>query len=120
MSVPRFIADQRANYQVPHTLVCTLLGVSLAFFYTWFRRFRRAQSMDRVGHASTTVPRKHSSPPSSGRPCPGTSSTPQPKPGPSSTTAPTAFSRSATPQRGWHDVTSRLRAVQPLSFPDAA
>ena len=38
MSVARFIADQRTNYQVPHTLVCALLGVSLAWFYKWIAR----------------------------------------------------------------------------------
>ncbi|MGC5586128.1 IS3 family transposase [Ornithinimicrobium sp. W1665] len=34
----RFIADQRTNYAVPHTLVCALLGVSLAWFYKWIKR----------------------------------------------------------------------------------
>ena len=38
MSVARFIADQRTNYAVPHTLVCALLGVSLAWFYKWLKR----------------------------------------------------------------------------------
>ncbi|MGO0578296.1 IS3 family transposase [Ornithinimicrobium panacihumi] len=38
MSVARFIADQRIKYQVPHTLVCALLGVSLAWFYKWIKR----------------------------------------------------------------------------------
>ena len=38
MSVARFIADQRTNYQVPHTLTCLLLGVSLAWFYKWAQR----------------------------------------------------------------------------------
>uniref|UniRef100_UPI003D7EB7D8 DDE-type integrase/transposase/recombinase n=1 Tax=Granulicoccus sp. GXG6511 TaxID=3381351 RepID=UPI003D7EB7D8 len=38
MSVARFIADQRTNYRVPHTVVCALLGVSLAWFYKWLRR----------------------------------------------------------------------------------
>lgn len=38
MSVARFIADQRTNYAVPHTLVCALLGVSLAWFYKWIKR----------------------------------------------------------------------------------
>ena len=28
MSVARFIADQRTNYRVPHTVTCALLGVS--------------------------------------------------------------------------------------------
>ena len=35
MSVARFIADQRTRYRVPHTIVCALLGVSLAWFYKW-------------------------------------------------------------------------------------
>ena len=38
MSVARFIADQRTNYRVPHTLTCALLGVSLAWFYKWLHR----------------------------------------------------------------------------------
>ena len=38
MSVARFIADQRTLYRVPHTVVCALLGVSLAWFYKWLGR----------------------------------------------------------------------------------
>jgi len=38
VSVARFIADQRTNYRVPHTVVCALLGVSLAWFYKWLKR----------------------------------------------------------------------------------
>lgn len=38
MSVARFIADQRTSYRVPLTLVCALLGVSLAWFYKWIGR----------------------------------------------------------------------------------
>ncbi len=38
MSVARFIADQRTRYRVPHTVVCALLGVSLAWFYKWAER----------------------------------------------------------------------------------
>lgn len=38
MSVARFIADQRTMYRVPHTVVCALLGVSLAWFYKWLER----------------------------------------------------------------------------------
>ncbi|HET7385089.1 MAG TPA: IS3 family transposase [Nocardioidaceae bacterium] len=38
MSVARFIADQRTNYRVPHTVVCALLGISLAWFYKWWQR----------------------------------------------------------------------------------
>ncbi len=38
MSVARFIADQRTNYRVPHTVACMLLGVSVAWFYKWLGR----------------------------------------------------------------------------------
>jgi transposase InsO family protein len=38
VSVARFIADQRTKYRVPHTVVCALLGVSLAWFYKWLGR----------------------------------------------------------------------------------
>jgi putative transposase len=38
VSVARFIADQRTTYQVPHVLVCALLGVSLGWFYKWIAR----------------------------------------------------------------------------------
>ena len=40
MSVARFIAAQRTNYKVPHTLTCALLSVSLAWFYKWLERGR--------------------------------------------------------------------------------
>jgi transposase InsO family protein len=62
VSVARFIADQRTKYQVPHVLVCALLGVSLAWFYKWnarangpaassglhTRRDRRRDTIDRA------------------------------------------------------------------------
>ncbi len=38
MSVARFIADQRTMHRVPHTVVCALLGVSVAWFYKWLTR----------------------------------------------------------------------------------
>lgn len=38
MSVARFIAAQRAEHNIPHTLTCALLGVSLAWFYKWIKR----------------------------------------------------------------------------------
>jgi putative transposase len=38
VSVARFIADQRTNYRVPHSVVCALLGVSVAWFYKWLGR----------------------------------------------------------------------------------
>ena len=43
VSVARFIADQRTNYRVPHTITCLLLGVSLAWFYKWRFRFRSSR-----------------------------------------------------------------------------
>ena len=36
-SVARFMADQRTLHRVPHTPVCALLGVSLAWFSKWDR-----------------------------------------------------------------------------------
>jgi transposase len=33
VSVARFIADQRTFYQVPHTVCCAILGVSISWFY---------------------------------------------------------------------------------------
>ncbi len=44
MSVARFIADQRTNHRVPHTITCLLLGVSLAWFYKWWRRAQSASA----------------------------------------------------------------------------
>jgi putative transposase len=38
VSVARFIADQRTMHRVPHTVVCALLGVSVAWFYKWLDR----------------------------------------------------------------------------------
>lgn len=38
MSVARFIADQRTNHRVPHTVTCLVLGVSLGWFYKWSKR----------------------------------------------------------------------------------
>lgn len=38
MSLARFIADQRTMHQVPHALSCRVLGVSISWFYKWFRR----------------------------------------------------------------------------------
>jgi len=55
VSVARFIADQRTNYRVPHTVVCTLLGVSLAWFYKWLRR---AESPGAVNGLHTTRDRR--------------------------------------------------------------
>jgi transposase InsO family protein len=55
VSVARFIADQRTNYRVPHTVVCALLGVSLAWFYKWLGR---AQGPGGVSGLHTTRDRR--------------------------------------------------------------
>lgn len=77
MSVARFIADQRTNYRVPHTLVCALLGVSLAWCYKWLKRAtgpeaasglhterdRRREVVDQaVAKAFTAAKGRHGSP----------------------------------------------------------
>ncbi len=38
MRVAGFIADQRTTCRVPHTIPCSLLGVSLSWFYKWISR----------------------------------------------------------------------------------
>ena len=68
MSVARFIADQRTKYRVPHTVVCALLGVSLAWFYKWIARTptpteqRRAKVDAAVATAFTKARGLHASP----------------------------------------------------------
>jgi transposase InsO family protein len=73
VSVARFIADQRTNYRVPHTLTCALLGVSLAGFYKWLGRAgtpgphteqanRRARLDTAVAAAFTAARGLHGSP----------------------------------------------------------
>ena len=68
MSVARFIADQRTKYRVPHTVVCALLGVSLAWFYKWIARTptpterRRAKVDAAVAKAFTKARGLHASP----------------------------------------------------------
>ena len=52
MSVARFIADQRTNYRVPHTICCGLLGVSLAWFYKWWQRALRGGPHTSQGEAA--------------------------------------------------------------------
>jgi putative transposase len=54
VSVARFIADQRTNYRVPHTLTCALLGVSLAWFYKWLSR-TPTPTEQRRGEVDTAV-----------------------------------------------------------------
>jgi putative transposase len=58
VSVARFIADQRTNYRVPHTVVCALLGVSLAWFYKWLGR---AQGPSAVSGLHTVRDRRRDS-----------------------------------------------------------
>jgi len=65
VSVARFIADQRTMYRVPHTVVCALLGVSVAWFYKWLGRAdrlgphtaqeRRRQQLDAAVAATFTA-----------------------------------------------------------------
>ena len=68
MSVARFIADQRNNYRVPHTITCALLGVSTSWFYKWIDRtptaseLRRAQIDAAVAAAFTDAKGLHGSP----------------------------------------------------------
>ena len=49
MSVAGFIADQRTNYRVPHTVTCALLGVSLSWFYKWLTRTPTPTERRRAG-----------------------------------------------------------------------
>jgi putative transposase len=66
--VARFIADQRTNYRVPHTVTCTLLGVSLSWFYKWLGRTptptgqRRSELDAAVADAFATARGLHGSP----------------------------------------------------------
>jgi putative transposase len=68
VSVARFIADQRTNYRVPHTITCVLLGVSLAWFYKWRdrpptpRQRRRAELDAAVAAMFEDADRLHGSP----------------------------------------------------------
>ena len=68
MSVARFVADQRTNYRVPHTLTCALLGVSLSWFYKWLDRTptpseqRRGELDAAVAAAFTKARGVHGSP----------------------------------------------------------
>lgn len=68
MSVARFIADQRTNYRVPHTLTCALLGISLSWFYKWITRTttpteqRRGELDSAVAAAFTKARGLHGSP----------------------------------------------------------
>jgi putative transposase len=68
VSVARFIADQRANYRVPHTITCGLLGVSISWFYKWLHRTptpteqRRAQVDEAVAAAFMEARGLHGSP----------------------------------------------------------
>jgi putative transposase len=50
VSVARFIADQRTNHRVPHTITCLLLGVSLSWFYKWRGRPPTPRQQRRADH----------------------------------------------------------------------
>jgi len=68
VSVARFIADQRTTYRVPHTTTCSLLGVSLSWFYKWISHTptpteqRRAELDTAVAAAFTKARGLHGSP----------------------------------------------------------
>jgi putative transposase len=49
VSVARFVADHRANYGVPHTVTCKIVGVSVWWLYKWINRaptFRQARRVE--------------------------------------------------------------------------
>ena len=68
MSLASFIADQKTNYRVPHTLTCALLGVSTSWFYKWLHRMpttseqRRAELDTAVAAAFGKARGLHGSP----------------------------------------------------------
>jgi len=73
VSVARFIADQRTEHSVPHTVTCTLVGVSESWFYKWISRAdqpgphteqdrRRAELDAAVTEAFTSARGLHGSP----------------------------------------------------------
>lgn len=68
MSVAQFVADQRTMHRVPHALTCRVLGVSISWFYKWFRRpptarRRRRSTLDtRVAELFDVSERTYGSP----------------------------------------------------------
>ena len=68
MSVARFIADQRTNYRVPHTLSCAVLGVSVSWVHKWLdrpptdRQRRRGELDNRVRERFEASGRTYGSP----------------------------------------------------------
>ena len=68
MSVARFIADQRTNYRVPHTLSCAVLGVSVSWVHKWLdrpptdRQRRRGELDNRVRERYEASGRTYGSP----------------------------------------------------------
>ena len=68
MSVARFIADQRTNYRVPHTLSCAVLGVSVSWLHKWLdrpptgRQRRRGELDNRVRERFEASGRTYGSP----------------------------------------------------------
>lgn len=68
MSLARFIASQRAEYQVPYAAACRALGVSQSWFYKWrdgdvsLRRARREALTARIKYWFFRRDRKDGSP----------------------------------------------------------
>ena len=68
VSVARFIADQRTNYRVPHTLSCAVLGVSVSWLHKWLdrpptdRQRRRGELDNRVRERFEASGRTYGSP----------------------------------------------------------
>jgi putative transposase len=68
VSVARFVADQRTMHRVPHTVTCTILGISISWFYKWIgrgpteRQRRRAARDARVRKLFEASQRTYGSP----------------------------------------------------------
>ncbi|MGW9032505.1 IS3 family transposase [Streptomyces sp. NPDC055722] len=70
MTVAGFIAGQRTEHHVPHTVACRALGVSESWFYKWRsrpeqptkREVRRAALTERITHFFNASGRTYGSP----------------------------------------------------------
>ncbi|MEU7146168.1 IS3 family transposase [Nocardia sp. NPDC046473] len=68
MSVARFIASQRTEHGVPHTLTCRALEVSESWFYKWYdrdplpRQRRRERLTEAIGKEFDYSGRTYDSP----------------------------------------------------------
>jgi putative transposase len=70
VTVAAFIADQRTEHSVPHTVSCRALGVSESWYYKWRtrpvnptnREVRRAALAERIGHFFTASGGTYGSP----------------------------------------------------------